>query len=50
MEIEAIDRTDEIPLQQLDDQCLFYMDLLGIQAVDLVEVSYSDLLLAQKNG
>lgn len=50
MEIEAIDRTDEIPLQQLDDQCRFYMDLLGIKAVDLVEVSYSDLLLAQKNG
>lgn len=50
MEIEAIDRTDEIPLEELERQCRAYMDLLQIQATDLVEVSYSDLLLTKEKG
>jgi len=50
VEIEAIDRTDEIPLEKLDEQCRFYMELLRIANEDLLEVSYSDLLLdLQKN-
>lgn len=48
MEIEAIDRTDTISLEKLEEQCRFYMDLLKIEGTDLVEVSYSDLLLAKK--
>ena len=50
VEIEAIDRTDEIPLEKLDEQCRFYMEVLHIANEDLLEVSYSDLLLdLQKN-
>lgn len=45
MEIEAIDRTDSVSLEKLEKQCRFYMNLLEISDEDLVEVSYSDLLL-----
>jgi adenylate cyclase class IV len=48
MEIEAIDRTDTLPLEKLHEQCWFFMDLLEIADADLIDVSYSDLLLAKK--
>lgn len=50
LEIEAIDRTDTFSLEKLEEQCRFYMELLEIDEMDLIEVSYSDLLLTQKSA
>lgn len=47
VEIEAIDKDGTIGIERLQEQCAYYMDLLGIETNDLVEVSYSDLLLEQ---
>ncbi len=46
VEIEAIDETGEIGLDQLNKQCAYYMQLFAIQSTDLIEVSYSDLMMA----
>jgi predicted adenylyl cyclase CyaB len=45
MEIEAIDKDGAVGKEKLQEQCQHYMDLLGIQSVDLISDSYSDLLL-----
>jgi predicted adenylyl cyclase CyaB len=45
VEIEAIDIDGTIGLYHLHDQCEHYLQLLGIEAKDLVEQSYSDLLM-----
>ena len=44
MEIEAIGRTGEIPVETLRDQCQHYLDLFGISEEDLMTHSYSDML------
>lgn len=44
VEIEAIDNDGSIGSDKLNEQCLKYMDLLGIQQDQLVAHSYSDLL------
>jgi predicted adenylyl cyclase CyaB len=44
-EIEAIDEDGSIEESELLRQCQQYMKLLDIKDADLVEVSYSDLLL-----
>lgn len=46
VEIEAID-TGGIPRKRLLEQCSGYMKLFGIQESDLLEASYSDMLLAE---
>jgi adenylate cyclase, class 2 len=46
VEIEAGNILADLTAAQLQAQCAFYMAAFGIQAADLVEVSYSDLLLA----
>lgn len=46
IEIEAIDTDGSISEEKLLKQCQFYIELFGIKNADLVEVSYSDLLLA----
>jgi predicted adenylyl cyclase CyaB len=48
VEIEAIDETGGIGPEQLRAQCDRYQNLLGIRPDDLVDVSYSDLLLEGK--
>ncbi|MBN1933088.1 MAG: class IV adenylate cyclase [Anaerolineae bacterium] len=48
VEIEAIDADGEIGGERLLEQCRDYMALFGIQDQDLVECSYSDLLLRGK--
>lgn len=48
VEIEAIDVDGNIGEAKLLEQCRHYMDLFKIKAEDLIEVSYSDMLLAQK--
>jgi adenylate cyclase class 2 len=45
MEIEAIDENGTIGTQKLHEQCTKYMDLLGVKQEDLIENSYSDLIL-----
>lgn len=48
VEIEAIDKDGSIGEKKLLEQCQHYMDLFKIDQVDLIEVSYSDLLLNHK--
>lgn len=45
-EIEAIDTDGKHTAQELQQQCEKYMELFGIEASQLVSVSYSDMLLA----
>lgn len=45
VEIEAIDETGSIGMEKLNEQCAYFMELFGISEKDLVEVSYSDLML-----
>lgn len=45
IEIEAIDETGEIGKEKLLQQCQRYLDVFGIINENLVECSYSDLLL-----
>ncbi len=49
VEIEAIDEKGEFTLEQLQSQCNFYMKFLNIQDKDLIEVSYSDMILELKD-
>ena len=45
MEIEVIDREDSNDEKKLLEQCQYYMNLLGVSDDDLIENSYSDLIL-----
>ncbi|MEM8526017.1 MAG: class IV adenylate cyclase [Bacteroidota bacterium] len=45
VEIEAIDSDGSLGIEHLQMQCRRYMDYLGIENQDLIEQSYSDLLL-----
>ncbi|MFK8009192.1 MAG: class IV adenylate cyclase [Saprospiraceae bacterium] len=45
MEIEAIDSDGSIGEEKLMEQCQFYLDILGIKEDDLIDNSYSDLLI-----
>lgn len=49
LEIEAGNVLEDLPESKLREQCNFYLNELNIEAEDLVEVSYSDLLF-EKNG
>jgi adenylate cyclase, class 2 len=44
VEIEAIDTKEGLGYDYLLQQCSFYMDLFGIQEVDLLTHSYSDMV------
>ncbi len=48
VEIEAIDVEGTIGEARLHEQCAYYLDLLKIAEEDLVRVSYSDLLLQDR--
>ena len=47
MEIEAIDETGSVSTKVLREQCDFYCEVLGVKEKDLIDRSYSDLLLDQ---
>ena len=47
IEIEAIDMDGSIPEERLLEQCQFYIQLFGVKDEDLLENSYSDMLLAK---
>ena len=49
VEIEAIDETGSIGPEKLQQQCRYYISLFEITAADLVDVSYSDLLIERNN-
>ena len=46
VEIEAIDEDGSVGRERLHEQCAHYLQLFEIQAKDLLNNSYSDLLLA----
>jgi adenylate cyclase class 2 len=45
MEIEAIDEKGTIGTARLHEQCTYYMNLLNVKTEDLIENSYSDMIL-----
>ncbi|RMD67024.1 CYTH domain-containing protein [Candidatus Pacearchaeota archaeon] len=45
VEIEAIDESGEIGEERLREQCEYFMERFRIDASDLIERSYSDMLL-----
>jgi adenylate cyclase class 2 len=45
IEVEAIDTDGSITVEQLQEQCNYYAQFLGVQSVDYIAESYSDLLL-----
>lgn len=46
VEIEASNKTADISKEQLQEQCRHYIKLFGIEDNEMVDVSYSDMLLA----
>jgi len=48
VEIEAGDLDDTKDIEQLREACDYYMKLLGIKEENLVNMSYSDMLLSKK--
>lgn len=50
VEIEAIDEHGNIGKEKLLEQCQHFMDLFQIQQTDLLDLSYSDLLLEKLNN
>lgn len=50
MEIEAIDKDNTIGTERLHEQCTYYMNLLEVKTEDLIENSYSDMILLMKKG
>jgi adenylate cyclase, class 2 len=49
IEVEAIDETGAIGLEELQRQCRHYADYLKIQLEDFVSQSYSDLILEMQS-
>jgi adenylate cyclase, class 2 len=47
VEIEAGNKTHAVSTDKLYEQCDFYMNKFGIKQEDLIEMSYSDLLLIE---
>jgi adenylate cyclase, class 2 len=45
VEIEASNKYADLSLEQLNAQCVFYVDAFGIAPEDLLNTSYSDMLL-----
>ncbi len=48
VEIEAIDQSGRLGRERLTAQCRAFMELLGIRQQDLIEGSYSDMLLRRQ--
>lgn len=48
MEIEASNKTAALSQEQLKAQCDFYVQALDIRAEDMIDVSYSDMLLGKE--
>jgi predicted adenylyl cyclase CyaB len=48
VEVEAIDKNEDIGIEKLKEQCDKYIEVLGIRKEDFVDCSYSDMLLNGK--
>lgn len=48
VEIEARDETDTVPEAVLLEQCQYFMQKFNVKEEDLIQVSYSDMLLNHK--
>ncbi|HLX92551.1 MAG TPA: CYTH domain-containing protein [Puia sp.] len=44
IEVEAIDRTGEIGIAQLEEQCSRFAKLIGIDQADYIAESYGDMI------
>ena len=47
VEIEASNKNDDIPVEELKKQCAYYQQAFNIKEEDLLQYSYSDMLLDQ---
>lgn len=45
VEIEASNQFDDIPREELKEQCAFYMKEFGVGQEDLINKSYSDMII-----
>jgi len=45
VEVEAGNRTEDLPVEKLQEQCEYYRKAFGIREEDLLQYSYSDMLL-----
>jgi len=45
VEIEASDKNEPIPVEVLKEQCDFYKRAFGVEDGDLIDISYSDMIL-----
>ena len=50
LEIEAGNILADLNKTQLQEQCDFYLAAFGIKEEDLIEVSYSDMMMGKING
>lgn len=50
IEVEAIDDREEFTIEELKKQCDHYFNFFELKQSDLVDQSYSDLLMALKNS
>ncbi|HQU60125.1 MAG: class IV adenylate cyclase [Phaeodactylibacter sp.] len=48
VEIEAIGEDESVGEDKLREQCQYYLNLFKVQSEDLVEVSYSDMILEKR--
>ena len=48
VEIEASNKYAPFSKEELNKQCVFYMQQFGIQESDLIDISYSDMLLEKQ--
>jgi adenylate cyclase class IV len=45
IEVEAIDEKDEMSMEDLKEQCQFYLHFFELSNTQLIDQSYSDLML-----
>ncbi|MBS1946773.1 MAG: class IV adenylate cyclase [Bacteroidetes bacterium] len=50
VEVEAIDQDGKIDIEKLKQQCDYYSSFLGISPSDYIAISYSDMLLQDKQS
>ena len=48
VEIEASNKYEPLSTEQLNEQCNFYIKEFGIETNDLIDISYSDMMLERK--
>lgn len=49
IEVEAIDDSGTIGLEKLKEQCDYYFHFFGLKTTQLIDTSYSDLLMERQN-